>query len=542
MSESPLFIITSEDKIIEKAADQLEKLLHRHYDRFKNALIGGLILLVIGGILLLVDSRSGRSVYTFLILPVFFFLSGIILIYVAFTRKVYVKEMDVALYPVIVVPYGNGSLSLVIDLLGKSGDDVSFYVPRIDSLSDELSNHLARLGSLSSSLYNLEEQQDSLIELQRVGNEGFLTTSFEVLVRSELSRLLERLRNRPYDHFSFKLFESGGEISAHPIKLIGQESLLVRDVSRLADDTVSKVSSLLKSLEVQYSDLLEDVRVGVKESRDVMSSYYDELNGLAEAIHKLMLRVMKKVQVRVCPRCYIVMRNDILLSSSYPVLMKSSGVDEEGNLEYECPRCGFIYLENVYSTEDSREPMKMYWFEVLQSRSWSRLYVSRLDEINRYLSEARRLKGEKYNEATRHLNVLAHQFRSYLLPMYIELNKLSNEIRANNTILGYVSLSLPATIRFCEKIEVGDEVMSAELSTKRFLNGEEILADSVEKLSKARKLKIDFTHLNEVAIEKLIEAHEKLGESSISSEIRRIIHEKDFEEFEKYLKEFSRGV
>ncbi|MEM1703701.1 MAG: hypothetical protein QXQ31_06580, partial [Zestosphaera sp.] len=87
-----------------------------------------------------------------------------------------------------------------------------------------------------------------------------------------------------------------------------------------------------------------------------------------------------------------------------------------------------------------------------------------------------------------------------------------------------------------------DEVMSAELSTKRFLNGEEILADSVEKLSKARKLKIDFTHLNEVAIEKLIEAHEKLGESSISSEIRRIIHEKDFEEFEKYLKEFSRGV
>lgn len=542
MSEFPLLLITSEDKVVEKAADQLEKLLHSHYVRFRNALIGGLALLMIGIVLLLINSRSDRSVYPFPIFSVFFFLSGIVLVYVAFTSKVYIKEMDVALYPVVVAPYGDGSLSLVIDLLGGSGDEVAFYVPRIDSLSDELNRHLARLRSLSSSLYSSEEQQDSLIELRRIDNEGFLTTSFEVLMKNELSEVLERLRNRPYDHFSFKLFESGGEVSAHPIKLIKQESLLVRDVSKLAEDAVSKVNSLLKSLEVQYSDLLEDVRAGVKESRDVMSSYYDELSELAEATHKFMLRVMKKAQVRVCPRCFIVMRGDVLLSSSYPVLMKGSGVDEEGNLRYACPRCGFTYLENVYSVEDSREPMKMYWFEVLQSRSWSRLYVSRLDEINRYISEARRLKGEKYNEAIRHINVLAHQFRSHLIPMYIELNRLSNEIRANNSVLGYVSLSLPAAIRFCEKTEVGDEVVSAELRTKSFLNGEEILADSVEKLSKARKLKIDFVYLNEVAIEKLIEAHEKLGESSVSSEIRRIVSEKDFEEFESYLKELSRGV
>lgn len=542
MSEFPLFMITSEDKIIEKVADQFEKLLQSHYTRFKNMLIGGVILFVAGMALLLVGLGNNTSVYPFPVFSLFFFLGGVVLMYVAFAGKVYVKEMDAVLYPVVAVPYGDGSLSLVIDLLGGAGDEVAFYVSRIDLLSDELSNYVARLRSLSNFLYGFEAQQDSSVELRRVSDEGFLTTSFEVLVRSELNGLLERLENRPYDHFSFRLFESDSEMFAYPIKLIKQESLLVKDLSKLAGDVVSKVNSQLKSLEVRYSNLLEEVRVSVGESRDFMSSYYDELNGLAEAVYGFVLRAMKKARVRVCPRCLVAMRNDVFSLSSYPVLVKDSGMDGGGGLKYTCPRCGSTYLENVHSAEETREPVGMYWFEVLQSRCWSRLYLSRLDEISMYVSEARTLKEGRYNEAVRRINFLAHQFRSHLLPAYIELSRLSSEIRANNEILGYANLSLPATASFCKKVEVGDEVVNAEVRTKRFLNGEEVLPDLMEKLSEARKLRIDFVYLNEVAAEKLAEAHEKLGELSVSSEVRRMVCERDFEDFESYLKKLSRGV
>lgn len=527
LDELSLYLLTDENTIINEAIEMLEKQFNKHYVNFRNRLIAGGFMFVIGIVFL---SASP-------LLSAILILMGIILILLALTNKVHIREIDTVLYPVVAVPYGDGSLSLVIDLLSEAGDEITFNVPRIDLLSDDLNYSLIKLRSLINQFKDFEGQQESLIKLQRVGDEGFMMTSLEVLMRNEMSELLKILKNRPYDSFSFKLFKISDGFSIHPIELIKPESLIVKDLSKLANNIVSEVNSLLKSLEVQYSHLLEDVRAGIGDSRDFMNSYYDGLNELSETTYKFLLYIMKRAQVRVCPRCFVSMRNDILLSSSYPLLMKSFGMDEEGNVRYVCPRCGSMYLENVHLVEGDQEPIKMYWFETLQSRSWSRLYVSRLDEINRYISEARRLKEEKYSELMHHVNTLMHQSRSYLLPIYMELNKLYNELRANNDVLGYISALFPTSLKLCERTEVSDRVINTEESTKMFLSGKEVYVDLAEKLSNVRKLKVDFVYLNEVAIEKLIEAHEKLGKSEISNEIRRIISEKDFEEFENYLKE-----
>ncbi|MEM5822696.1 MAG: hypothetical protein QXH34_06455 [Ignisphaera sp.] len=596
MSDLPVFTITSENKIIKSTADQLEKMLREYYTKFKTMLIGGLILVITGFILLLVNSGGDWLVHSAL-----FSLTGVVLIIVSFARKVRIKEMDVFLYPVLVAPYDDGSKSLVVDILNLSGDEVEFKYPRVDLLRDKLYHHLDMLKKSANFLINLNEQEpSSTIEFQLplendretamittlhlelsmekeskeaqetqilesvkhdrpsfrpfnsptialpsiIGQEFTKTTTLypELPVVIELKKIQETLASREYDNFSFRLFKSGITISAHPLRLISKDSLLVEDMEERIKENIYKINSLLETLKIEYSDLLETVVTEVTKAKSNIMDYYNELDALIGTIRELMMRAIEAPKIRVCPSCYVDSINNILLSSSYPTLLKHD-IEKGGVLVYKCPKCGSFYYEYLGLRVANDEPIRLYWLDILQSKTWSRLYETRLDEINRYISEARKQKSDAYHEAMRQIHAFMHQFKSQLMPVYVDLNKVLNEIQANSFMLSKVSSIVPEGTVLCEKFDLSQKVIDIYEKSRRVLiegNVDEALkerTDVMKRLRKAKTLKIDSVYLNEVALKTLIKAHKILGRSNEAQQISEILVKKDFEELERFLKQ-----
>jgi len=536
VSEYPLFLIKSETEVIATVAVQLENMLMEYYNKFKYTLVTGLIVVIIGVGALLMNPRGGWLVFSLLTT-----LIGLTLIYVAFARKVRIKELNVALYPVLVVPYGDGTHSLVVDLLNLSGDIVEFKFPRVDKLGDELKDHLKRIQSKSLDeleVDNVTVEEITLRNDQKV-DQKVSTFYPESHVIDGIRGILNTLNSRMYDTFSFKLFKCGITISAYPPKLIGRELLLTENLGKSIKETKSKIHALLETLKIEYSDLLYEVVTAVEKTKKELIEHYNNLAGKIELTFRLMERAMELPNVRVCPHCYTTHTKDILSSSTYP-LIDIKGKDEKGNLIYGCRKCNYEYVEPLEPTESALKPVKLYWLDILQSKTWSNLYVSRIDEINKYISEARRVKSEKYYEALRQINELIHQFKSNLIPIYMELSKVLNEIQANNSVISYANSVVPKEDKLCERFDLSQDVLDSYEKSRRFLSrddaSDEITKTLLIELNEAKKLRINSIYLNEVALEGLIEAYKQIGKSEDSEKMRKIIEERDYDELEKYLR------
>lgn len=534
MSEYPLFLIKSETEVIETVAVQLENMLMEYYNKFKYTLVTGLIVVIIGVGALLMNPRGGWLVFSLLTT-----LIGLTLIYVAFARKVRIKELNVALYPVLVVPYGDGTHSLVVDLLNLSGDIVEFKFPRVDQLGSKLNYHLEMLKIHSSYLYELEEQEVHIEGIPLRNGQMVSTFYPESRVIDEICEILNTLNRRTYDTFSFRLFKSGNTISAYPPKLIGRELLLTENLGKSIKETKSKIHSLLETLKIEYSDLLYEVVTAVEKAKKELIEHYNNLAGKIELTFRLMERAMEQPKARVCPHCYTTHTKDILSSSTYP-LVNIEGKDEKGNLIYWCRKCNYRYVEPLEPTESARMPIKLYWLDILQSKTWSNLYVSRIDEINKYISEARRVKSEKYYEALRQINELIHQFKSNLMPIYMELSKVLNEIQANNSVISYANSVVPKENKLCVRFDLSQDVLDSYEKSRRFLSrddtSDEITKTLLIELNEAKKLRINSIYLNEVALKGLIKAYEQIGKLEDSENLRKILEERDYDELEKYLR------
>lgn len=522
-----IYTTASQDHVVETMSRVLDELLQEHYRTFKRNVLMGLALAILGVILLLFG-----TLYAALIT-----LIGLAAIVYAFMRKIHIREAGVILYPILAIPYGDLSLSALVDVLAAGGEDVSFKISRVDKIKNVIEEHLKALERLQDFYVNPNVATD-VSSIFKISSKGGIEITFEEDSIMRLAELARTFSERPYDEFSFKLFLSSGDIILYPYDESVERFVLGSRVFEKVEKYVEKINALMESLKVEYTDLLTLVLNRLDRFTETIRRYYGEVEGKILVLRDLLRCLEERPKIRLCPRCIDIHRGSVLRSAYLPVLQSGGYDPKEGVFEYVCPECGEVYYESVHSNTILRAPLKRYQLDVLRIKMWNKIYLSEINEINRYISEARRRKQEVFSQAVQRMEDLNEQFKTRTLPIYLELGKVYSEIQANESFTRWAHENRIALPILCYSLSNVSIDFSLVKTVSQIMGGERVAFQHlVEELKKHTGLRTSIL-FDELFISILEEALSKMNKLEDAERVRNAYKERLYDELEAIL---SRG-
>lgn len=550
MGDLPVYLPVEERQVLERAINEIDYLLRKHYRQFINSLIIGVLLILIGmGVMLLYPIWG--------LLPL---VVGVVIILLSSLRKVYIERLDISIYPILSLPYSDMKNSLLIDVLGKGGEEVSIKISRLEKINNELEKLIGEMKKISqmfeqgeiitSDRLFIEEQKregvnsqetgetrKEIPELLEIGVEGEPVTGLERLISDILEKTRETLKARGYDEFSFKLFKPSFDLELYPSKIIIEKcpKCIPGDIS--IEEYAIKVDNVLESLKTRYLDALDSLDAETNRVISIALRLYGEASEVllarVEALHKYML---DKLNARLCSRCAREETGNIIATGSIPLLEKQYMWHETlGDIiSYDCKRCGARHAESVMDiglVDRSKGVVRVPFADILEFKAWRYIYVNNLVEINRIISEARSRKREKMFEAIRSLHSIYDQMRTQLIPIYIQLSRSYYEIEALRNAIGNINVG--ASIRefaSCVNEHQLEFVKYVINDAKKFVGistGEEevqsIIQSYIEEIKEYSTLKIASVVFDETIIDMLVQS---LSDKE-ADEVRRAYYEEN---------------
>ncbi len=440
--------------------------------------------------------------------------------------RVRVKRLGVAHYPLGVVPYGDGRAALLVDLGGRSGS-VEVAIPRVDRVAGSVERILAEAESVAGSLDKPEAEGLVVVE---AGSSALLSSRAELRLLELLGEAARVLREAPVERYALslveprtrtpRLVEASG--SAEP-----PASMLERDSEALAA-AAGRVQAMLASLSAAYASILDEAVKVAERSWSALSRYYSLLEALVDHIHDYARLPTLLLYTPLCPRCYAEQSTAGLarVALDPPVLEPRL---EDGVIRYYCRRCGSVYAAPLYPGV-APSPLLVYRFELLFDRVWGRLYLERLDEINRFVSAARREKDEAWGrmeqEAAKTLSELASRYMDAYTRIVEHATLAEKSAELVEALGGSISCDTSAAREAWEAAHrVGARLES-------ILRGE-TLSRLLEAYSELRRLRIDTVYMNEDMLARVIEAYRSIGARDLAERLEELTKSRDLEELLK---------
>lgn len=572
MDNIPVYLPVREEEIRESLVYNLDRLLAGYYWAFAKLFVLGITLVMVGLFVLSVNTVVGL----FLLIP------GAVAIVLAFRRKINIKRLDISVYPILALPYGDMKRSILFDLQNDLGEDVTVRISRLEKIGDELQ----RLASMMYNIRHSINQEESalseklVIEGERresvnpegvdsgvkrifeslvIGTEGESMVELERAVFDLLVRMKNTLDQRDYEIHVFKLFKPGSNLNLFPATPLVER--YIQDISKTisVEDFKVRVDMVLESLKTRYLDILDAVDREVNELVPLMSKYYERaIEFMRSSLYPLHKYMLTKFDVRICSNCVRKEAERIIKSeimTPIPLLDTNLawGDPTKDEIVYVCPICRSEYFERVYDTGSGdrfEKIVKIPYVDILELKVWRNVYVNTSSDINRVISDAAARKREKAFEAIRNIHSIHDQIRSQVIPLYLQLSRSFYKVLAfNRTIEGFkevISANMLGQwfvqcMSWPELERVGRAIDSAK--SLLGITGQEGVGGSLvqmyeEKIMDQSSLKVASVTVNETLIDILAQV---LSEEE-SIELRQAYKEGDLGKIEKLLVKKKSGV
>lgn len=540
--EYELFVTANKKMILDEATRLLQSALAPYYSLFKKTLLTSMGLVLAGFALL--GLNTVLPVIADVVTPQYLFLSsvlaisaGVALIALSIVRKRRVHVFDVQIYPIVAIPYGDGSSAVLVDFLGGIGDDVSLRIPRTDRLAQDLKSLLEKLAS-TLEVFNktsIEPHRLGQVLTAKISGEG-TTWLFEEKVQEHIVEIRELLANTPVSYLSLKLLESPGEVKLFKEPL-ATGFLGCDEVGEPVDKATSTVLDGLEPLKKEYEELLNTVKSRVHSTVEFMDVFYRDVEELAERVVNALRRSLEKQYVLLCPRCLSSKPGVSMYTPNLPVLLSTPAQDEE--VSYRCSTCGsiFEYTHSVHHEEalhDVAKPIKMHKAEHLQSIAWSLFYTYNRDLIRNAIKEARFKKELKYEEAYRFVEDYMKSLKEFLLPLYTQMVWYVKNVEASSAMLEQIAPTEGGGGKLCEKPVVSTYALDVIQKMRDLIGPGETVRKHLYELGEARKIWTNKV-FNEVVIGKLSEAYRTLGKHDYAKRVLELYQKMDYDELVKIL-------
>lgn len=466
MSDIPMYLPFNEEQVSTSAVQILEQLLAKHYKIFIRFLILSAVFVFIGILVALSDAFVGLLLI----------ILGVLIFVFSTRKKINIERLDLKIYPILALPYGDMKKSLLVDLLNDRGEDVVIKISRLERISGELNSLAEAMRRISQNLSGEEiaassklvseeetrgkfdsqggEDIERISELFEMEMGGEPMTGLEKEALNTLKRAKEILDLREYEEFNFKLFRQSSSLDLYPTSPSMARFLsdATRDVS--VGEYAAKIDKVLESLKTRHLGVLDFLDSEVTNLASLMTKYYDEASEVTlsrvRSLHEYMLN---KFNARLCSNCirkeikYIIETE--ITTTPVPILESHLAWEEptKDGITYICQRCKSRYTEVLSGTghiDQTERVVKIPYANILELKAWRSIYVNNLSEINRIISDARARKREKMFEAIRNLYSIYDQVKAQLIPIYLQLSKSYYEILAFRNALDKVATVIPA--------------------------------------------------------------------------------------------------
>lgn len=505
----PLSLATDEE-ILLNTKKLFEEAIEPYYRRFKQKMITGLGLIVLGVLLAAINVAAAIAISSM----------GVILVAFALLQRTKIESFNLVSYPVAVASLEQSSY--IIDARERLGDRLEIEIPKIDTLLKPVSQKLSLLNNVLAQ--SSGDEAKAVIIVRDESGEKLLLTRTEQEARQALQELSNIIDSIPRDKLSVSLVRPLGQKLRVRDSRYLEESLYLLNPEEVKQQAIGAAKRLKEALSLSHESFVRNIREDLNKLRSRLDDYYAGLHDEITIIDSLLALNIKKIYDYFCPKCFTEMLSNVFLTGEYPRLVR---IHAAGGIEvYRCPRCGKTYTNSL--REEHPPVIRMLRFEPTYAKAWSFLYMTRLDEINKYVARARRDKSEVIERATTELLRAQREFLTSISPLLVRAIEAYEVARAS-----LASISMLSRAGIHPPCSPGEEL--EELAKTINALRERVLGAEINKIIRSirnrAKPRIDRIFLNEVMLERLAKAYKLIGMEDKSQQVLRIMKEGDFDDF-----------